>query len=230
MTAPSFPLHGTVEPLGWESQFFGLHSAIVRLSDSGPAITEADLNAWERVQVKIPASDAARLDALQQRGFQLVEGEVDLALNLCATVADPQAQVAGAEDIPRLRELAAQAFAQSRFRAPWYPPEASGRFYAQWIENAVKGEFDHQCLVFRAADGDIRAFVSLRQLNDHEARIGLLAGRGAGEALMQAASYWTQTRQLTRLRVATQAGNTAALKRYIQSGANVESTAYWLYR
>ncbi|ENF4060462.1 dTDP-4-amino-4,6-dideoxy-D-galactose acyltransferase, partial [Shigella flexneri] len=25
-------------------------------------------------------------------------------------------------------------------------------------------------------------------------------------------------------------GNTAALKRYIQSGANVESTAYWLYR
>ena len=230
MTAPSFPLHGTVEPLAWESQFFGLRSAIVRLSDSGPAITEADLNAWERVQVKIPASDAARLDALQQRGFQLVEGEVDLALNLCAPVADPQAQVAGAEDIPRLRELAAQAFAQSRFRAPWYPPEASGRFYAQWIENAVKGEFDHQCLVFRAADGDIRAFVSLRQLNDHEARIGLLAGRGAGEALMQAASYWTQTRQLTRLRVATQAGNTAALKRYIQSGANVESTAYWLYR
>ncbi|PLL91992.1 dTDP-4-amino-4,6-dideoxy-D-galactose acyltransferase, partial [Klebsiella michiganensis] len=25
-------------------------------------------------------------------------------------------------------------------------------------------------------------------------------------------------------------GNTAALKRYILSGANIESTAYWLYR
>jgi len=25
-------------------------------------------------------------------------------------------------------------------------------------------------------------------------------------------------------------GNTAALKRYIASGANVDATAYWLYR
>lgn len=230
MKAPALPLHGTVEPLAWESQFFGLNSAIVRLSDSGPVITNADLDVWGRVQVKVPASDTARLDALQQHGFQLVEGDVDLALTLSTQVADPQAQVAGMKDIPQLREQAAKAFAQSRFRTPWYPPEASGRFYAQWIENAVKGEFDHQCLVFRAADGDIRAFVSLRQLNDHEARIGLLAGRGAGEALMQAASYWAQTRKLTTVRVATQVGNTAALKRYIQSGANVESTAYWLYR
>jgi len=47
---------------------------------------------------------------------------------------------------------------------------------------------------------------------------------------MQAALLWAQRRQLSVLRVATQVGNTAALKRYIQSGANVESTAYWLYR
>jgi dTDP-4-amino-4,6-dideoxy-D-galactose acyltransferase len=32
------------------------------------------------------------------------------------------------------------------------------------------------------------------------------------------------------LRVATQMGNTAALKRYIASGANIDATAYWLYR
>ncbi len=38
------------------------------------------------------------------------------------------------------------------------------------------------------------------------------------------------SRGLSTLRVATQMGNTAALKRYILSGANVESTAYWLYR
>ena len=118
----------------------------------------------------------------------------------------------------------------SRFRAPWYAPDASGRFYAQWIENAVKGTFDHECLVFRANSGDIQAFVSLRQLNECEARIGLLAGRGAGAELMQAARHWAAQRELTTLRVATQMGNTAALKRYILSGANVESTAYWLYR
>lgn len=221
---------GTVEALTWESPFFGISSAIVRLNDSAAPLSEAQLAAWQRVQVKLPATDTARLDALQRLGFQLVEGEVDLALAVPAAVADPGAQVATAADIAPLRQLAATAFAQSRFRTPWYPADASGRFYAQWIENAVKGAFDHECLVLRTASGEIRAFVSLRQLNDSEARIGLLAGRGAGEALMQAALLWAQRRQLSILRVATQMGNTAALKRYIQSGANVESTAYWLYR
>ncbi|MCK3278480.1 dTDP-4-amino-4,6-dideoxy-D-galactose acyltransferase, partial [Escherichia coli] len=47
---------------------------------------------------------------------------------------------------------------------------------------------------------------------------------------MQSALIWAYARGKTTLRVATQMGNTAALKRYIQSGANVESTAYWLYR
>ena len=81
-------------------------------------------------------------------------------------------------DIAPLREQAAQAFAMSRFRAPWYAADASGRFYAQWIENAVRGTFDHQCLIYRHPEGDIRAFVSLRQITATEARIGLLAVLG----------------------------------------------------
>ena len=86
------------------------------------------------------------------------------------------------------------------------------------------------CLVFRTADGQIEGFVSLRKLNANEGRIGLLAGRGMGEKLMQAALHWAQQQQLLTLRVATQMGNTAALKRYIASGANIDATAYWLYR
>jgi dTDP-4-amino-4,6-dideoxy-D-galactose acyltransferase len=93
-----------------------------------------------------------------------------------------------------------------------------------------KGTFDHVCLVFRAAGWANPGFVSLRKLNEREARIGLLAGRGMGDKLMQAALHWAQQHQLSTLRVATQMGNTAALKRYIASGANVDATAYWLYR
>ena len=219
----------SIEPLEWENRFFGIQSAIVRFRDDAPPLTAQALAGWTRLQAKIAADDGVRLDALQQLGFQLVEGEVDLALPV-GWSADAGCEVATAAEIPRLRELAAQAFAQSRFRAPWYAADASGRFYAQWIENAVRGTFDNQCLIFRAADGDIRAFVSLRQLNETDARIGLLAGRGAGVELMQAARHWAELRGLSTLRVATQMGNTAALKRYILSGANVENTAYWLYR
>lgn len=223
-------IHGTVEELAWESRFFSLRSAIVRLQPSAPALTSADFANWARVQVKLPASQPEMLDTLQQLGFQLVEGEIDLSLAVEEQGIDPAAEVATLADIPVLRHMAAEIFVQSRFRAPWYPTEASGRFYAQWIENAVKGEFDHQCLVFRNAQGAITGFVSLRQLNEQEARIGLLAGRGMGEKLMQAACHWARQRELKRVRVATQLGNTAALKRYIQSGANIESTALWLYR
>lgn len=222
-------IHGCLEPLNWENQFFGINSAIVRFDDGAPTLTTAALELWSRVQAKIPASCTEKLDALQQLNFHLVEGEIDLALPVMAGLSY-SAEVARDTVIPQLRQLAAQAFSQSRFRAPWYAPEASGRFYAQWIENAVRGTFDHQCLIFRTDAGDIRAFVSLRQLNDHEARIGLLAGHGAGEVLMLAAKSWASQRGLTTLRVATQMGNTAALKRYIQSGAVIESTAYWLYR
>lgn len=223
------PAHANIEALEWENRFFAVNSAIVRFDEHAPLLTSETLAGWSRVQAKVAASDTARLDALQQLGFQLVEGEVDLALPV-GDPADGGAEWAVEGDIARLRELAAEAFAMSRFRAPWYAADASARFYAQWIENAVLGTFDHQCLLFRTADGDIRAFVSLRQLNDTDARIGLLAGRGAGAELMQAARHWAAQRGLSTLRVATQMGNTAALKRYILSGANVESTAYWLYR
>lgn len=223
------PVHASIEPLNWENQFFGVNSAIVRFDENAPCLTPDALDAWSRVQAKIGAHQVQQLDALQQLGFQLVEGEADLALTV-TSCADPLADIATDADIPQLRQLAAHAFAQSRFRAPWYAPDASGKFYAQWIENAVKGTFDHQCLVFRQQNGDIRAFVSLRELNASEARIGLLAGRGAGAELMQAAVCWAQARGLSTLHVATQIGNTAALKRYIQSGANIVSTAYWLYR
>lgn len=222
-------LHGLLESLEWESAFFALPSAIVRWRENAPALQEVDFSAWQRVQAKIPADRADLLDALQQHGFQLVEGEVDLSITLTRHDASG-AEIATEQDIPVLRQMAARAFAHSRFRTPWYAPDDSGRFYAQWVENAVKGTFDHVCLIFRAANGQIQGFVSLRKLNEREARIGLLAGRGMGEKLMQAALHWAQLQQVETLRVATQVGNTAALKRYIASGANIDATAYWLYR
>ncbi|MER4555210.1 dTDP-4-amino-4,6-dideoxy-D-galactose acyltransferase, partial [Klebsiella pneumoniae] len=183
------PVRASIDPLEWENRFFAVNSAIVRFDEHAPRLTPEALAGWSRVQAKIAASDTVRLDALQRLGFQLVEGEVDLALPV-GSPADAGADVAVEADIAPLREQAAQAFAMSRFRAPWYAADASGRFYAQWIENAVRGTFDHQCLIYRHPEGDIRAFVSLRQITATEARIGLLAGRGAGAQLMQAARYW----------------------------------------
>ena len=224
------PVRASIEPLEWESRFFGLDTAILRLADNAPLLDAGQLAAWPRLQAKVPAQRTDWLDGLQGLQFQVVEGEIDFVLEVGVGNTDVGLQPASASDIPALRAMANSLFAASRFRAPWYAPEASGRFYAQWVENAVNGSFDHTCLVLREADGAIRGFVTLRQLNASETRIGLLGGYGAGRVLMDAARHWCEIQQLCVLRVATQMGNRAAIRRYIASGASVESAAYWLYR
>ncbi|OKB65455.1 TDP-D-fucosamine acetyltransferase [Serratia marcescens] len=235
-------VHATIEPLAWESEFFALNSAKLSFSPSAPALAEADLAAYALVQAKIPAQHLALADGLADFGFRLVEGEVDLVLDLDSgrvTKSGDDAQavrLAIEADIPALRAAAAQAFTVSRFRAPWYQADDSGRFYALWIEKAVLGTFDHQCLLALDAQGRPEGFVSLRNLGGREARIGLLAafpgaaGKGVGGRLMAAARETCRQQGVQRLRVATQIGNIAALRLYQRQGAVIESTAYWLYR
>lgn len=231
-------VHANIEPLGWESEFFQVSSAKLLFDDEAPEIGTAELDAFTLVQAKIPAQRLDWADALAGLGFRLAEGEVDFALVIGTESASPLSavRIAQAEDIPLLRQTAASVFAASRFRAPWYGPQDSGRFYATWIEKAVLGTFDHQCLLVLGNDGEPEGFVSLRDIGQQEARIGLLAaypeaqGKGTGSRLMAAAIAWCQQQRLQRLRIATQISNTAALRLYQRHGATIESTAYWFYR
>ena len=50
-------LNGVLESLQWESAFFGLPSAIVRLRDDASVLAEPDFIAWQRVQAKIRRSE-----------------------------------------------------------------------------------------------------------------------------------------------------------------------------
>lgn len=236
-------VHANIEPLGWESEYFQLNSAKLHFDDAAPALTAANLDAFALVQAKIPAQRLDLADAVAGLGFRLVEGEVDFALAIgtdCALqlpgIKLPAIRIAQPQDIPLLRTVAAQVFAASRFRAPWYQPQDSGRFYATWIEKAVLGTFDHQCLLVLGSDGEPEGFVSLRDIGQQEARIGLLAafpgvqGKGTGSRLMTAAIAWCQQQRLQRLRIATQISNIAALRLYQRHGASIVSTAYWFYR
>lgn len=234
-------VHANIEPLGWESAFFALSSAKLVWDAQAAPVQAADLQPYALVQAKVPAARLDLADGLARLGFQLAEGEVDLALSLPASLpahALPsgwRCRVATETDIALLRSAAAQTFAHSRFRAPWYQASDSGRFYAEWIEKAVRGTFDHQCLLIEQ-DEQILGFVTLRDLGQQQARIGLLAampacaGRGVGQQLMWAAQNWCQTQGISTLRVATQTGNVAALRLYIRSGAVITDTAYWFYR
>ncbi|MFT4464458.1 MAG: GNAT family N-acetyltransferase [Sodalis sp. (in: enterobacteria)] len=132
-------------------------------------------------------------------------------------------------------KVAVQTLVQSRFRAPWFSDEERQRFYAQWVENAVRGSFDHLCLVAQGPDG-IAGLVTFRDIGGQAARIGQLAvspaarGRGTGKFLCRAALGWCRSRGFRQLRVATQTANLPALRLYLASGARVVHASHWLYR
>lgn len=244
-------LRANVEPLGWESEFFGVASAKLCFEPAGKPLTSADFVAYQVVQAKVPADATPILDELTALGFRLAEGEIDCSclvashennerraadtLSLAAADRAVRARVADMRDIAALRQLASSAFTLSRFREPWYPEPDCRRFYALWAEKAVQGTFDDLCLVIGPVDA-IQGMVTLRASGRDEARIGLLAvqpglaGRGIGRALFYAARRWCLENNKTRLRVATQIGNLAALRLYIACGATIDGTAYWFYR
>ena len=235
--AINLPLRGELEPLVWESDFFQLKSARLTPDDTAAELTAQALDDYALVQAKVDASETHTLDVLSALGFRLAEGETDI----CVTVtpqdnARPAGRLAAPEDIPDVTAIARQAFRLSRFRAPWYQPEDSARFYAMWAEKAVLGTFDHLCLWADDEQGNGLGFVTLRRLSEDEVRIGLLAvrpeyqGQGAGKKLMAAAKKWCVEQGVSRLYVATQTGNLAALNLYLARGGKVTRTAYWLYR
>lgn len=230
-------LRVVLEPLVWESEFFRLKSARLTPDTAATGITIQALDDYALVQAKVDASETHTLDALSALGFRLAEGETDI----CVTVTPQDNALAAGrlaipEDIADVTAIARQAFRLSRFRAPWYQPDDSARFYAMWAEKAVLGTFDHLCLWIDDEQGNGLGFVTLRRLSEDEVRIGLLAvrpecqGQGAGKKLMAAAKKWCAEQGVSRLYVATQTGNLAALNLYLASGGKVARTAYWLYR
>lgn len=238
-------VRASIDALAWESDFFGRSTAKLNFtSTDAETLLAYQLDQYAIVQAKIAASETALIDDLSGMGFVLVEGEIDFALTIGTKNAYLNAEssttecvdVAQVDDIVVLRQAAAAVFSNSRFRAPWYQNDDSGRFYGLWIEKSVLGTFDHTCLLVKDASGNILGFVSLRNIDADTARIGLLAkmpeakGQGIGRKLMSAAFDWCVQHQKRQLNVATQISNVAALNLYSRSGASIASTAYWLYR
>lgn len=236
MTDAGQTIHGRLTPLNWENAFFHVNSALLSLDRHQAAIEDADLQTYDLVQVKVLSQQTAELDALSLRGFRLVEGEADFVLGIGKSSRPEGIRIARKEHIPALRQAASGAFSHSRFREPWFRQGDSAQFYARWVENAVLGTFDDQCLLAVNQQGCLQGFVTLRELPDGSARIGLLAtlpeaqGLGVGQRMVEAALDWCRVRKLTRLHVGTQLGNLPAIRLYLRCGGVPERTAYWLYR
>lgn len=235
-----------VEKQVWESAFFG--TDVYRLNFSEQRVENSGLPKMGLVQAKVKTANVAQLAMLQQQGFALVESEVSFTLpldtmKLAYTTLDAllalqarQIRTATVQDIATLQMQFGGAFQASRFTEPYFTAAENQRFYRQWIENAVKGLFDHVCFVeVDRTSGAIYGFISLRR-EEKTAVVGLLAvaeecrRQGVAGRLLEQAQIWAKEEKMSHLRISTQLRNKAAINCYLAQGARLCESHYWLYK
>ncbi|MBE2896807.1 dTDP-4-amino-4,6-dideoxy-D-galactose acyltransferase [Pasteurellaceae bacterium HPA106] len=216
----------------WESNFF--QREIARLNFTERALSQPHFADFDLIQCKLALSEHEKKALLTVLGFEQVEGETDYCWQL-----EPSSSTAlcfGREqDIDALQQLVVGAFADSRFRSPWFSAEENARFYQCWIEKAVQGTFDDACLLLKEG-AQIKGAISLRQLDCENARVGLLVvnphyrGQGIAQQLLSQAHSWCAQKGLTQLWIATQQSNVAANRLYQKIGARIAGEAAWFYK
>lgn len=187
-------------------------------------------------QVKVAADDLTQMEQLQMQGWVFIEGEILFELPLVKNQKNVTACYPATEqDLNELKPLFGSAFLHSRFRPPYFSSEENRHFYQTWAENAVKGTFDHLCLIKRSDEGELQGAITIRLEQNHQAKIGLLAvapafqQQGIGSLLVRAAADWAQERNIHMLHIATQTSNLKAIRLYERLGATVKSVHYWFY-
>ncbi|AUI67020.1 dTDP-4-amino-4,6-dideoxy-D-galactose acyltransferase [Glaesserella australis] len=216
----------------WLSHFFC--RKIAELTPSCDQLDNLVLTDFDLVQAKLASTEVEKICLLQQQGFQFVEGEIRFVCDLANFSSDMTAcRPARLDDLAKMEGFSHQ-FAHTRFRSPWFSAKENQRFYRQWFENAIKGEFDDICLVCETENGDIQGAISVR-LSGKIAQVGLIAvaeqwqGQGIGKRLLSAAMRWAKSQQAETLEIATQSSNLKAIRLYQSIGATICGIYYWFY-
>lgn len=187
----------TLEPLPWDTEFFGIGIGRVHPDPAGSTDGLAEAEAEARrlgLECLYATLDPVHTDlsiALQRQGFRLVEVAMDL-LHPTTVIevlppTDSVARDGTPEDLPKLEEEIALMAPWSRFAVDKrFGPDAARRMHRAWVERAATAE--HRRLVVAEDEHGITGFSTQSTLPGEEPRIDLIAssksGSGAAYALV----------------------------------------------
>jgi dTDP-4-amino-4,6-dideoxy-D-galactose acyltransferase len=234
-----------VEPLPWDTAFFGVRIARLRPSRlTAPLLEEALAacrdGAVECLYFLADPSDGTTVRLAEEAGFRLRDVRVTLAHQLAQAPAAADGTPAVSvrpgtpADLPALRAIARVSHLDSRFAHDERLAERAPALFEAWIE----GSFEGLAEVVHVIDGANGAggYVTCRVgAGGTEGDIGLVAvapplrGAGAGTALLRAALEWFARRGVGRVSVVTQGRNTAAIRLYERAGFQVRTLEIWYH-
>jgi dTDP-4-amino-4,6-dideoxy-D-galactose acyltransferase len=230
----------TVEPLAWDSAFFGFPVARIDAEEPGreeleEAVEECARDGVRCAYLLLDAADARGSEAAQALGFVLrdVRVELDRPVGAAdATLGDESVAIAeaDAEQLPALEALVRERLTTSRFFAdPGFARERCRELYAAFVRRGIEDAPARWTLATADASGCIVCHA------DDERGVGtielVVASRpGEGGALVRAAVARFARAGLTSALVATQANNIAAQRSYQRAGFRTCRSALWFHR
>jgi len=229
-----------VEPLAWDSGFFGFPIARIHASQPDRRALEDALEACRERGVRcayllLDAADARGGEAAQALGFVLRDVRVELERPLApadavaAHAADTIVAV-GRERLPALEALVRERFTSSRFFAdPGFARERCRELYVAFLRRGVDGGAHRELL---APADDAGCIVCHADPRDGVGTIELVASRrrGVGTALVGAAVARFAQAGMTSALVVTQASNVAAQRSYQRAGFRTARSGLWFHR
>lgn len=208
---------------------FGLHGEPWR-----KVVKQAPLFAYARV----PASETARIEWLEQAGFRVVDVGLTFEANAAAlagpSVPGIRVRDAQASDRDAVYDLALEGFNRSRFHLdPAIPASLANRIKAEWAVNFFAGARGDALLIAENAQGRPAGFLLTLEAGG-KTIIDLVAvraadrGAGLGRAMTLELAQRAHRRG-NRLAVGTQAANPGAARFYENLGFRLVSSSIVLH-
>lgn len=239
------PEHFTVgdawgEILAWDSSFFGVRIAALRVARLTEKSVPAILN-WcisERIACLYflaPPDDPATLRIAAREGFSLTDVRITLSRESTSTdFVTPEARPFHNSDLPHLLRIAGSSHTTTRFYFDErFPRERCQALYEEWLLKSTR-DAHHATLVVER-EGKPAGYVTC-EFAGPIGKIGLLAvadrarGMGLGSILVQSAIAFLWRKEKRRVSVVTQGRNIAAQRLYQRNGFLTDSLAFWYHK
>lgn len=229
----------------WDSDFFGFPIAYLSCRYlTQNIIKQADRfiegNRIRLIEYLCNCHDDNSVKIAEQNNFHFTDIRISFKLKLPEQYEIINSafdfRLAQNEDIENLKSLTTGMYKDSRyFYDGKFAIDKINKFYASWIEKAVKGSFDHECYCLFDKNKPI-GFCSIRYNSQEQVSIGLFgvdkdySGKGIGKMLLQKVANEMLVKGIKEITVVTQGRNYQAQRLYQSAGFRTLTTQLWYHK